>query len=65
MLRISINDYLTDYKLNLEYAEVQVRRAMKKIDRIIRNTGPRENVNELVHKKRMLESVLDKLKLAQ
>lgn len=34
-LTISINEYLTDYKLNLDYAKVQLKRSLKKLDKII------------------------------
>jgi hypothetical protein len=35
MIRIRINDYITDYKVNLEYAETQLDRARRKIARIV------------------------------
>jgi len=39
MLRISCNEYLTDWQLNVEYAETQLKRALKKLDRIIAVPG--------------------------
>lgn len=34
-LTISINEYLTDYKLNVDYAKTQLKRSLKKLDKII------------------------------
>ena len=37
MLRISINEYLTAWEINVDYAKTQLQRAIKKLDRIIRD----------------------------